>query len=36
MELFLIGGGGDAEKVSTVTEDLQRNKNTGVIKLVAL
>jgi CopG family nickel-responsive transcriptional regulator len=34
MELFLING--DAEKVSTITKDFQRNKNMDTVKLVAL
>jgi CopG family transcriptional regulator, nickel-responsive regulator len=34
MELFVING--DAEKVSTITKDFQRNKNMDTVKLVAL
>lgn len=34
MELFVISG--DAEKVSTITKDFQRNKNMDTVKLVAL
>ncbi len=34
MELFVING--DADKVSTVTKDFQRNKNMDTVKLVAL
>ena len=34
MELFVING--DAEKVSTMTKDFQRNKNMDTVKLVAL
>ena len=34
MELFVIDG--DAEKVSTMTKDFQRNKNMDTVKLVAI
>ena len=34
MELFVIDG--DAEKVTTMTKDFQRNKNMDTVKLVAL
>ena len=34
MELFVING--DAEKVSIITKDFQRNKNMDTVKLVAL
>ena len=34
MELFVING--DAEKVSTITKDFQRNKKMDTVKLVAL
>jgi len=34
MELFLING--DAQKVSTMTNDFQTNKNMDTVKLVAL
>ena len=34
MELFVIDG--DAEKISTMTRDFQKNKNMDTVKLVAL
>ena len=34
MELFVIDG--DAEQVTTMTKDFQRNKNMDTVKLVAL
>lgn len=34
MELFVING--DAEKVSTITKDFQRNKKMDTVKLVTL
>ncbi|MDH3610255.1 MAG: CopG family ribbon-helix-helix protein [Nitrosopumilus sp.] len=34
MELFVIDG--DAEKISTMTKDFQKNKNMDTVKLVAL
>ena len=34
MELFVIDG--DAEKVSTMTKDFQRNKNMDTVRLVAI
>ncbi len=34
MDLFVIDG--DAEKISTMTKDFQKNKNMDTVKLVAL
>ena len=34
MELFVIDG--DAEQVTTMTKDFQKNKNMDTVKLVAL